>query len=56
MRLPHAFGRPVPTKATRERLDINVHSTDNSSIVEKSCLNISQHRAEVYVQMPITRM
>ena len=39
-----------------ERLDINMHSTNNSSIVEKSNFNMSQHRAEVYVQMPITRM
>ena len=46
----------MPTEEMHERLDINMHSTNNSDIVEKSNFNMSQHRAEVYVQMPITRM
>ena len=37
----------MPTEAMHERLDINMHFTNNSNIVEKSNFNMSQHRAEV---------
>ena len=46
----------MPTKEMHERLDINVHFTKYSNIVEKSNFSMSQHRAEVCANAHNTRV